>query len=134
HNAGALVLVDGAQSTPHMKIDVQALDVDFFMFSGHKILGPTGSGVLYGKRALLEAMPPWMGGGDMISSVKLSGSTWNDLPYKFEAGTPAIAEAIGLGYAIDYLNSIGMDNIHKHEHDIIGYALNRLREVPGLTV
>jgi cysteine desulfurase/selenocysteine lyase len=134
HHAGALVLVDGAQSTPHMKIDVQALDMDFFAFSGHKMLGPTGSGVLYGKRALLETMPPWMGGGDMISSVKVSGSTWNDLPYKFEAGTPAIAEAIGLGYAIDYLTKIGMDNIHNHERDIISYALNRLQEVPGLTV
>ena len=134
HNVGALVLVDGAQSVPHMKIDVQALDVDFFAFSGHKMLGPTGSGVLYGRRTLLEAMPPWMGGGDMISSVKLTGSTWNDLPYKFEAGTPAIAEAIGLGYAIDYLTKIGIDNVHKHERDIIIYALNRLRDVPGLTV
>ncbi len=134
HQAGALVLADGAQSVPHMPIDVQALDVDFFVFSGHKMLGPTGSGVLYGKRALLEAMPPWMGGGDMISSVKLSGSTWNDLPYKFEAGTPSIAEAIGLGAAIDYLTNVGMDNISKHEHDIIEYALNHLQEVPGLTV
>jgi len=134
HEAGALVLVDGAQSVPHMTVDMQAMDVDFFAFSGHKMLGPTGSGVLYGKRALLEAMPPWMGGGDMISSVKLSESTWNDLPYKFEAGTPAIAEAIGLGYAIDYLTKIGMDNIHAHEHDIIKYALNQLQEVPGLTV
>lgn len=134
HQAGALVLVDGAQSVPHMTVDVQAMDVDFFAFSGHKMLGPTGSGVLYGKRALLEAMPPWMGGGDMISSVKLSGSTWNDLPYKFEAGTPAIAEAIGLGYAVDYLTKIGMDNIHTHERDIIRYALDRLKEVPGLTV
>ncbi len=134
HARGALVLVDGAQSIPHMTIDVQALDVDFFAFSGHKMLGPTGSGVLYGKRAILEAMPPWMGGGDMISSVKLTGSTWNDLPYKFEAGTPSIAEAIGLGYAIDYLTKIGLDNIHKYERDIIAYALNRLHEVPGLTV
>lgn len=134
HQAGALVLADGAQSVPHMSIDVQALDVDFFVFSGHKMLGPTGSGVLYGKRHLLEAMPPWMGGGDMISSVKLSGSAWNDLPYKFEAGTPSIAEAIGLGAAIDYLTDVGMDNISKHEHNIIEYALNHLQEVPGLTV
>ena len=134
HEVGALVLVDGAQSIPHLAIDMQAMDVDFFAFSGHKMLGPTGSGVLYGKRALLEAMPPWMGGGDMISSVKLTGSTWNDLPYKFEAGTPAIAEAIGLGYAIDYLTKIGLDNIHAHERDIIRYALGRLQEVPGLTV
>ncbi len=134
HAKGALVLVDGAQSIPHMKIDVQTSDADFFAFSGHKMLGPTGSGVLYGKRPLLEAMPPWMGGGDMISSVKLTGSTWNDLPYKFEAGTPAIAEAIGLGCAIDYLTKVGLDTIHKHERDIITYALNRLQEVPGLTV
>jgi cysteine desulfurase/selenocysteine lyase len=134
HAVGALALIDGAQSVPHMAIDVQALDADFYAFSGHKMLGPTGSGVLYGKRALLEAMPPWMGGGDMISSVKLTGSTWNDLPYKFEAGTPAIAEAIGLGYAIDYLNKIGMEHIYAHERDIIEYALNRLQEVPGLTV
>ncbi len=134
HQAGALILVDGAQSTPHMPIDVQELDVDFFAFSGHKMLGPTGSGVLYGKRPLLEAMPPWMGGGDMISSVKLSGSTWNDLPYKFEAGTPSIAEAIGLGYAIDYLSEIGMENIHQHERAITGYALERLQEVPEIHI
>ncbi len=134
HATGALVLVDGAQSIPHMTVDVQTMDADFFAFSGHKMLGPTGSGVLYGKRTLLEAMPPWMGGGDMISSVKLTGSTWNELPYKFEAGTPAIAQAIGLGYAIDYLTKTGMDNIHNHERDIIRYALDRLQEVPGLTV
>ena len=97
HEAGALIMVDGAQSVPHMPIDVQALDVDFFAFSGHKMIGPTGIGILYGKRALLEAMPPWMGGGDMISRVRLEGSEWNELPYKFEAGTPSIAEAIGLG-------------------------------------
>lgn len=134
HEAGALVLVDGAQSTPHMPIDVQKLDVDFFAFSGHKMLGPTGSGILYGRRAILEAMPPWMGGGDMISSVKLSGSTWNDLPYKFEAGTPSIAEAIGLGLAIDYLSTIGMENVHQHEQAVIRYTLDKLSEVPHLTV
>ncbi|MCA0452973.1 MAG: cysteine desulfurase [Chloroflexi bacterium] len=134
HQAGALVLVDGAQSTPHMPIDVQALDVDFFVFSGHKMLGPTGSGVLYGRRAHLEAMPPWMGGGDMISSVKLSGSTWNDLPYKFEAGTPSIAEAIGLGYAIDYLSEVGMDKIHQHEQAITAYALEQLNAVEGIHI
>ncbi len=134
HAVEALVLIDGAQSIPHMPIDVQALDADFFAFSGHKMIGPTGVGVLYGKRALLEAMPPWMGGGDMISSVRLEGSTWNDLPYKFEAGTPAIAEVIGLGYAVDYLSELGMDKIHAHEQAITEYALDRLAEVPGLTV
>ena len=134
HDAGALILVDGAQSIPHMAIDVQALDVDFFTFSGHKMLAPTGSGVLYGKRDLLEALPPWMGGGDMISTVRLEGSTWNDLPYKFEAGTPSIAEAIGLGAAVDYLSEIGMENIQAHEREITAYALDRLAEVPGVTV
>lgn len=134
HNSGALVLVDGAQSTPHMPIDVQQLDVDFFAFSGHKMVGPTGVGVLYGKRSLLEAMPPWMGGGDMISSVRLQGSTWNDLPYKFEAGTPAIAEVIGLGYAVDYLNTLGMENIHSYEQLITRYALEQLSQIPDLTV
>jgi cysteine desulfurase/selenocysteine lyase len=134
HAVGALVLVDGAQSVPHMTVDVQALDVDFFAFSGHKMVGPTGIGVLYGKRALLEAMPPWMGGGDMISQVTLEGSTWNDLPYKFEAGTPIIAGAIGLGYAVDYLTEVGMDKIHAHEQALTEYALERLAEVPGLTV
>ncbi len=134
HAVGAKVLVDGAQSVPHMPVDVQAMDADFFAFSGHKMVGPTGIGVLYGKRALLEAMPPWMGGGDMISTVKLEGSTWNDLPYKFEAGTPAIAEVIGLGYAVDYLSELGMDKIHAHEQIITDYALERLAEVPGLTV
>lgn len=134
HEAGALILVDAAQAAPHMPIDVRELDVDFLTFSGHKMLGPTGSGVLYGKRALLEAMPPWMGGGDMISRVSLEGSTWNDLPYKFEAGTPSIAEMIGLGYAVDYLMSLGMEKVKAHEHALIEYALERLSEVPGLTL
>lgn len=134
HEAGALALVDGAQSVPHMPVDVQALDVDFLAFSGHKMCGPTGIGILYGKRALLEAMPPWMGGGDMISTVTLEGSTWNDLPYKFEAGTPAIAEAIGLGFAVDFLTGIGMDRIHAHAQSMIAYTLERLAEVPGVTV
>ncbi len=133
-DAGALVLVDGAQSAPHLPVDVQALDVDFFAFSGHKMLGPTGIGVLYARRALLEAMPPFLGGGDMIRRVRLSGSEWNDLPYKFEAGTPAIAEGIGLGAAVDYLSAVGMDRIQAHEHQVIAYALDRLAEVPGLTV
>jgi len=134
HDAGAIILVDGAQSIPHMPVDVQALNVDFFAFSGHKMVGPTGVGILYGKRELLEAMPPWMGGGDMISTVTLEGSTWNDLPYKFEAGTPIIAGAIGLGYAVDYLSGIGMEKVHQHEQAITAYALERLIEVPGVTV
>ncbi|RMG79553.1 MAG: cysteine desulfurase [Chloroflexi bacterium] len=134
HEVGALILVDGAQSTPHMPVDVQALDVDFYAFSGHKMIGPTGIGILYGKRDILEAMPPWLGGGDMIARVTLEGSTWNDLPYKFEAGTPSIAPAIGLGAAVDYLSAIGMEKVHEHEHIITAYALERLSEVPGITV
>jgi cysteine desulfurase/selenocysteine lyase len=134
HDAGALLLVDGAQGVPHMPVDVQALDADFYAFSGHKMCGPTGIGVLYGRRSLLEGMPPWMGGGDMIATVTLGGSTWNDLPYKFEAGTPIIAGAIGLGYAVDYLKNLGMDSIHAHERAITAYALERLAEVPGVTI
>ncbi len=134
HAAGALILVDAAQAVPHMRLDVRALDADFVVFSGHKMLGPTGSGVLYGKRALLEAMPPWMGGGDMIARVRLEGSTWNDLPYKFEAGTPPVAEMIGLGQAVDYLAALGMEGIQAHEHALLAYALERLAEVPGLTL
>lgn len=132
HAAGALAIVDGAQSAPHMPVDLQAMDADFYVFSSHKMCGPTGIGVLYGKRHLLEAMPPFMGGGDMIRRVTLEGSTWNELPYKFEAGTPAIAEAIGLGAAIDYLNRIGMDSIHIYEQQLGGYAAERLSEVSGL--
>ncbi len=134
HAAGALFLLDAAQSVPHLAVDVQALDVDFLAFSAHKMAGPTGIGVLYGKRELLEAMPPYMGGGDMIKRVTLEGSTYNDLPYKFEAGTPAIAEAAGLAAAIDYLRGIGMDNILAHERIVADYALDRLAEVPGLTL
>jgi cysteine desulfurase/selenocysteine lyase len=134
HDAGALVLVDAAQSVPHMAVDVQAMDADFLAFSGHKMVGPTGIGVLYGKRELLEEMPPWMGGGDMISQVALDGSTWNDLPYKFEAGTPSIAQAIGLGYAVDYLLGVGMAEIQAHEQAITCYALDWLSEVPGVTM
>ena len=134
HAAGALALVDGAQSVPHLSVDVQALDADFYAFSAHKMAGPTGIGVLYGKRALLEAMPPYMGGGEMIRRVTLEGSEWNDVPHKFEAGTPAIAEAAGLGAAIDYLSGIGMHNILAHEQTVVGYALDRLSEVPGLTL
>jgi cysteine desulfurase/selenocysteine lyase len=134
HANGALILVDGAQSVPHMAVDVQALDADFLAFSGHKMVGPTGVGILYGKRDLLEAMPPWMSGGDMISRVTLEGSTWNDLPYKFEAGTPNIAQAIGLGAAVDYLTQMGMEQIHAYEQILTEYLLERLAEVPGLTM
>ena len=134
HAAGALFMIDGAQSVPHLKVDVQALDVDFLAFSGHKMAGPTGIGVLYGKRELLEAMPPYMGGGEMIKRVTLEKSTWNDLPHKFEAGTPAIAQAAGLGAAVDYLTVLGMDNILAHERLVVDYALGRLSEIPGLTL
>lgn len=132
HEAGAIVLVDGAQSVPHLKVDVQALGADFYAFSAHKMCGPTGIGVLYGKTALLETMPPFLGGGDMIKEVKLRSFRPNTLPHKFEAGTPAIAEAIGFGAAVDYLTQIGMDDIAAHEHEITGYALERLEEIPGV--
>ena len=134
HAAGAIVLLDAAQSVPHMHVDVEALDVDFLCFSAHKMLGPTGIGVLYGKRELLEAMPPFMGGGDMIRRVGLRESTWNDLPWKFEAGTPAIAEAIGMGVAVDYLDALGMEQVFKHEQEMTGYALERLQSIPELTL
>jgi cysteine desulfurase/selenocysteine lyase len=134
HAAGALVLIDAAQSVPHLPVDVQNLDVDFLCFSAHKMLGPTGIGVLYGKKALLEAMPPFMGGGDMIRTVHLRESTWNDLPWKFEAGTPAIAEAIGFGAAIDYLNALGMDFVRQHEIEVTAYALEQLASVPDLRI
>jgi len=134
HQAGAVTLVDGAQSVPHFPVDVQDLDADFYAFSSHKMCGPTGLGVLYGKEALLEAMPPFLGGGDMIKRVKLRSFSPNDLPYKFEAGTPAIAEVIGLGAAIDYLDEIGMEAIETHERKLIEYAIERLEEVPGIWI
>ena len=134
HEAGALFLMDGAQSVPHMSVDVTDLDVDFMAFSAHKMLGPTGLGVLYGKKALLNAMPPFLGGGDMIGKVHLRSFTCNDLPYKFEAGTPAIAQEISFGYAIDYLNKIGMDNVQKQEQELTDYAISRLKEIPGLKI
>lgn len=132
HDAGAVVMVDGAQSVPHLSVDVRGLDADFYAFSAHKMCGPTGIGALYGKTALLEAMPPFLGGGDMIKEVKLRSFRANTLPHKFEAGTPAIAEAIGFGAAVDYLNSVGMENIAAHEHEITAYALERLEEIPGV--
>jgi cysteine desulfurase/selenocysteine lyase len=134
HAVGALVLVDGAQSVPHMPVDVQALDIDFLAFSGHKMCGPTGIGVLWGRRAILEQMPPFLGGGSMIKVVGLYESTYADIPARFEAGTPAIAEAIALGEAVDFLQEIGMDRIYAHERDLLGYALERLTEVEGLRV
>src|SRR5256884_3265572 len=128
HDAGALVLVDAAQAAPHLTIDVGALGADFLAFSGHKMLGPTGIGALWAKRDLLEAMPPFLGGGEMISDVRLDGFTPTELPWKFEAGTPPIAEAVGLGAAIDYLNSVGMDAVRGHERGLTTYALATLAE------
>jgi cysteine desulfurase/selenocysteine lyase len=134
HEAGAVTLVDAAQSVPHLEVDVQALDADFLAFSAHKMCGPSGIGALYGMVDLLEAMPPFLGGGDMIKEVKLHSFRTNALPYKFEAGTPAIAEAVGFGASVDYLSSLGMDAIAAHEHAITEYALERLDEIPGLKV
>jgi cysteine desulfurase/selenocysteine lyase len=134
HEAGALVLVDGAQAAPHTAIDVRDLGCDFYAWSGHKVYGPTGIGVLYGRRELLEAMPPWQGGGDMIASVTFARTTYAGLPNKFEAGTPHIAGAIGLAAAVDYVRAIGLDAIARHEHDVLAYATERVREVPGLRV
>jgi len=134
HAVGAKVILDACQSVPHMPIDVAALDCDFLVFSGHKMLGPTGIGVLYGKPDLLDAMPPFMTGGDMISSVSFEGATWNDVPLKFEAGTPAFVEAIGLAAAVDYLEAVGMDSVRAHERELTAYALERLREMPGLHI
>ena len=134
HEAGAMTLVDAAQSVPHLKVDIQALDADFLAFSAHKMCGPTGIGALYGKADLLEKMPPFLGGGDMIKEVKLRSFRPNSLPHKFEAGTPAIAEAVGFGAAVDYLTAVGMDNIAAHEHEITEYALERLDEIPGVKV
>ncbi len=132
--AGATVVVDGAQSTPHQPVDVRALGCDFYAFSGHKMLGPTGAGILYGRRALLEEMPPFMGGGDMIRTVAIEGTTYHDLPWKFEAGTQAIAEVIGLGAAVDYLSGLGMDAVRAHELDITEYAYEALSDIVGLTL
>jgi cysteine desulfurase/selenocysteine lyase len=134
HAAGALTLVDAAQSVPHLPVDVQTLDADFLAFSAHKMLGPTGIGVLYGKRNLLEAMPPFLGGGDMIKTVHLRDFVAGDLPQKFEAGTPAIAEAVGFSAAMDYLEAIGMELVAAHEQQIIAYALERLAEIRGVKI
>jgi len=132
HQAGAVVLIDAAQSVPHFAVDVATLKADFVAFSGHKMCGPTGIGVLYGREELLAEMPPFMGGGDMIKRVKLREFVPNELPYKFEAGTPSIAEAIGLGEAVDFLNDVGMDAVHAHERILVDHAMERLAEVPGV--
>jgi cysteine desulfurase/selenocysteine lyase len=134
HAAGAKVIIDGSQSVPHMPVNVSELDCDFMAFSGHKMLGPTGIGVLYGKLDLLEAMPPFLFGGDMISHVGFDGARWADVPLKFEAGTPAFVEAIGLGAAVDYLTTLGMADVRAHEKEITAYALERMSEVPGLNL
>ncbi len=131
---GIPVLLDGAQAAPHLAVDVQALDCDFYCFSGHKMCGPTGIGVLYGRESLLEAMPPWQGGGDMILAVSFDRTVYNELPYKFEAGTPHIAGAIGLGVAVDYLQRLGLDRIAATEHELLEYATARLTSIPGLEI
>ncbi|KSU83369.1 MULTISPECIES: cysteine desulfurase [Fictibacillus] len=134
HKHGAIMVVDGAQSTPHLKVDVQDLDCDFFAFSSHKMCGPTGIGVLYGKKALLSKMEPVEFGGEMIDFVDLYDSTWKELPWKFEGGTPIIAGAIGLGAAIDFLSDIGLDNIHRHEEELAKYAIEQMSEMEGITI
>ena len=132
--AGVPTLVDGAQAVPHMRVDVKSLGCDFFAFSGHKMLGPTGIGVLWVRKSLLQAMRPFHGGGDMIREVHKHESTWNDLPYKFEAGTPNIADVVGLGAAVDYLEGVGMDNVRRHERELTAYALDRMAGVAGITL
>jgi len=134
HKYSALVVVDAAQSVPHLKVNVKELDCDFLAFSGHKMLGPTGVGVLYGKKELLEKMPPFLYGGDMIKEVGFEKTTWNNLPWKFEAGTPNVAQAIGLGVAIDYLNKIGMEDIRDYEKELTEYALKKLKEIDGIKI
>ncbi len=134
HDVGARVLVDGSQAVPHRQVDVRALDADFYVFTGHKAYGPSGIGVLYGKRDLLNAMPPYQGGGEMIRRVTFEETTYQDVPHRFEAGTPAIVEAIGLGAALRYLDSVGQDAIEAHEAGILAYATERLGEIPGLTI
>ena len=134
HEHGALVCIDGAQSVPHMPVDVQALGIDFLAFSGHKMLGPTGTGVLWARHEVLESMEPMFGGGDMILTVTLERSTWNEIPYRFEAGTPNVAGIVGLGAAVRYLTALGMDRVREHEVELVDYALRRLGDVPGVTI
>jgi len=134
HENNALVLIDGAQAVSHEKIDVQEMDADFFVFSGHKLFGPTGTGILYGKESLLNELPPYQGGGDMIKTVTFEKTTYNELPHKFEAGTPNIAGGIGLGVAVDYVNSIGFDFIQAQEKELLNYATKELNKTEGLTI
>ncbi len=134
HSVGAKVLIDGAQATPHTAVDVRKLDCDFYVFSGHKLFGPTGIGVLYGKQGLLESMPPYQGGGDMIRTVSMKKSTYNDLPHKFEAGTPHIAGVIGLGAAIDYVTTINFDHIAEYEHELLAYANEQAKSIEGFNL
>ena len=132
HGRGVPVVVDGAQAVPHMPVDVRDLDCDFYAFSGHKMFGPTGIGILYGKETLLATMPPWQGGGEMIRTVRLDGSTWNELPHKFEAGTPDIAGAVGLGAAVDYLRKVGLPAIQAYEHELLAHAMGEIGSVKGV--
>ncbi len=134
HARGIPVLLDGAQSAPHMTVDVQALDCDFYVFSGHKLYGPSGIGVLYGRESLLKAMPPWHGGGDMIRRVTFEKTEYSELPYKFEAGTPNIADTIALGTALDYIGAIGLDAMAEHEHHLLAYATEQALHIPGLRI
>ena len=134
HAAGAVVVVDGAQAAPHLAVDVRTIGCDFYAFSGHKVYGPSGVGALYGRAALLEAMPPWQGGGDMIASVTFEKTTWNELPWKFEAGTPNIAGGIALGAAVDWVQGIGLDAIAAHEDDLLRYGTRVLEAIPGLRI
>jgi cysteine desulfurase/selenocysteine lyase len=134
HARGAVVLVDGAQAVPHQRVDFQALDCDFYAFSSHKIYGPTGIGCLIGRESILESMPPWQGGGDMILTVSFEKTTFNSLPFKFEAGTPHISGAVGMAAAIDYIESLGLDNIHAHEQRLLAIATEKLQSVPGLSI
>ena len=134
HAKGAHVLFDGAQAVVHGRVDVRALDADFYVFTGHKLYGPSGTGVLYGKAALLAQMPPYQGGGDMIAHVSFAGTTFREPPHRFEAGTPAIVEVIGLGAAIDYVTALGQDRVAAWESDLLAYATERLAEIPGLTI
>ncbi|MEO8859856.1 MAG: cysteine desulfurase [Ginsengibacter sp.] len=134
HKVGAVVLVDGAQSTVHLDIDVQEMDCDFFVFSGHKVYGPTGVGVLYGKKEILEVMPVFMGGGEMIKEVTFEKTTYNDLPYKYEAGTPNIADTVALKSALDFINEIGKEAVRKHENELLAYATNQMEKIPGLKI
>jgi cysteine desulfurase/selenocysteine lyase len=134
HDAGAVALIDGAQSVQHLAVDVQALDCDFYCFSGHKVFGPTGIGILYGKEKLLDDMPPWQGGGEMIKQVTFEKTTYNELPYKFEAGTPNIEGGIGLGAALNYVTAVGMDSIAKYEHELLQYGTQLLQSIEGLRI